>query len=257
MNSSQVPAKFPIAWASAAGTSFVRTIPKNASSTPGAASLATGFPPLNFQDPDTGGIPPFGEDFNGILNWITEWILWQQSGGLAGYDAAQSTAIGGYYNGAVLISADGTHFWRSTADNNTSDPDTGGANWQVLQPGAYPWASITGAPDFVQRSEFTGSNQSLGTTGWQKLPGGFVFQRVQQSVSGAANNEVTVTYPIAFTTYSDLPIPAIQDPARVGDESNFLGLSVVSHSLTGCVIAMGQNGGGARDVTLTVFATGK
>lgn len=104
---------------------------------------------------------------------------------------------------------------------------------------------------------FTGSNQSLGTTGFQQIPGGLLLQRVTVAVPGAGGNEVTITYPIAYTTYADIPIPAVQDPAVVGDESNFLGLSVTAHSLTGCTIGMGQNGGGTRDVTLTVFVSGE
>lgn len=104
---------------------------------------------------------------------------------------------------------------------------------------------------------FTGANQSLTVNGYQRFPGGYIQQRVQQSVPGAADLEVTFTYPVAFTSYSNIPIPSVQDPARAGDESNALLLSVISYSLTGCVIALGQNGGGARDVVLGAFIDGE
>lgn len=256
MDSSQVPANFNIPFANNAGGSFIRTIPQAHSATPGAASLFDGFPPACFNAPEAGGVPPFGQDFNGILNWITSWVRWQQAGGFPGYSAPFSSAIGGYPLGAVLKSADGTHFWESTAENNVTNPDAAGAGWQVLQPGSYPWSSITGAPSFVLNSQFTGSNQSLGSNGYQKLPGGLILQNTSTFVAGAANTVVSVTYPIAFPTASGIPIPSVVDPSESGGASNTLGLSIVSYSTTGCTVALAQNGGGARDVTLGLLVPG-
>ena len=49
----------------------------------------------------------------------------------------------------------------------------------------------------VYTTNFTGSNQSLGTSGYQKLPGGLIMQWGDTgSMSGGQN--LTVTYPIAF-----------------------------------------------------------
>lgn len=44
---------------------------------------------------------------------------------------------------------------------------------------------------------FTGSNQSLGGNGYQKLPGGMILQ--WGSLNVTAGSPITVTYPIAFT----------------------------------------------------------
>ncbi|HEX7687338.1 MAG TPA: hypothetical protein VF453_06515 [Burkholderiaceae bacterium] len=209
MQASQVPAFFSIPWANGAGAGYVRDIPtpSQIGSEPGAASLTDGFPPLNFLDPTTaGGVPPKGQDFNGILRWITQWIRWQQAGGFPGYDAGVSTAIGGYPAGAVLVSADGTHFWKSTVDNNTSDPDTGGANWTVVQQGSIPFADITGVPNFLLTSDFAStlaaaftSGQSLGTSGYQKLPGGLIVQWGTY-LAATTDTAYTVSLPIAFPT---------------------------------------------------------
>jgi hypothetical protein len=117
-------------------------------------------------------------------------------------------------------------------------------------------AARTGAVSDVV-ALFTGSNASYTANGWQVLPGGGIRNWTSQAVVGAANTTVTVTYAKPFTTFSAIPVPSVVDPARSGDESNFLGLSVVSYSLTGCVIAMGQNGGGARNVTLGTLCDGK
>lgn len=131
MLASAIPAKFNIPFANSAGMGYIRAIPEASQIgiTPGAASLTDGFPPTNFA---IGGTPQSGQDVNGILNEATAAIRWLQAGGLAVYDAAFSTAIGGYPNGAVLKMASGKGYWQSTVDNNTSNPDAGGANWSPL-----------------------------------------------------------------------------------------------------------------------------
>lgn len=131
------PSKFPIPWANSAGTSYIRSIPTSSQTgvTPGAASLQDGFPPLTFTPISAGGIPPFGQDMNGILNQVTAWLRWLQAGGAVGYDSNFQTAIGGYPSGAIVGSTKIPGLlWRSIVDNNTSNPDSGGAGWtrQIL-----------------------------------------------------------------------------------------------------------------------------
>jgi hypothetical protein len=131
MLASSSPTPFPIPWGNSAGAGYIRTIPtaSQISITPGAASLTDGFVPLNFLDIPAGGIAIDGEDMNGILKEATAAIQWQQAGGMPVYNASFQTAIGGYPNGAALRSADNTGWWISEIDNNTSDPETNGANW--------------------------------------------------------------------------------------------------------------------------------
>lgn len=50
----------------------------------------------------------------------------------------------------------------------------------------------------VALASFVGTNQSLGGSGYQKLPGGLIIQ--WGSVTLSANGDVAVTLPIAFTT---------------------------------------------------------
>jgi hypothetical protein len=78
---------------------------------------------------EAGGIPPRGQDFNGIFFAITEILRYMQAGGMPTYSAAMSTAIGGYPLGALLLKSNGLGFWRNTTANNTSNPDSGGAGW--------------------------------------------------------------------------------------------------------------------------------
>ena len=134
MQSTNIPSKIPLPFAYAAGGSYKNTIPvaSQIGITNGKASLTDGFPPLTFQAISSGGVPPFGADFNGILNEITAIQQWQEAGGFFPYDSTFSTAIGGYPKGAILQAAAFGGLWVSTAENNTSNPDTGGAGWTSL-----------------------------------------------------------------------------------------------------------------------------
>jgi len=92
----------------------------------------------------SGGVPPFGQDFNGILNQITQWSQWEATGGLPKYDNAFSTAIGGYPAGALLASTTAGRIWINTTDNNTVDPDGAGTGWVSLTGSASTWAGTFG-----------------------------------------------------------------------------------------------------------------
>lgn len=134
MQSSDIPSKFQIPFANSAGAGYIRPVPKASQIgiTNGAASLTDGFPPLTFQPVASGGVPPFGQDMNGLLYQMTAWERWTGAGGPVAYDATFQTAIGGYPKGAQLLSAGGTTIWVSTTENNMTNPDTGGAGWTTL-----------------------------------------------------------------------------------------------------------------------------
>jgi len=131
MQSTNIPTKIPLPFAYAATGSYIATIPtaSQIGVTNGKASLHDGFPPLTFTPISAGGVPPFGADFNGILNEITAITQWQQAGGFFPYDSAFSTTVGGYPKGAVILSSSFNGFWLSSTENNTTNPDTGGAGW--------------------------------------------------------------------------------------------------------------------------------
>jgi hypothetical protein len=124
-----IPTKIDIVWASGAGGSAIRVIP-DSSSDPNAASWTLGWPPNTAVDPGAGGDPPDWRDFNGMPNMLSAWTQWQNAGAPVFYDAAFSSSVGGYPKYAMLANASTVgQFWISQVDNNTSDPDTGGANW--------------------------------------------------------------------------------------------------------------------------------
>jgi len=134
MQSTNIPSKIPLPFANAASSTYKYSIPtaSQIGITNGKASLTDGFPPLTFTPIGSGGVPPFGGDMNGILYEITAIQQWQEAGGFFPYDSAFSTTVGGYPKGAVLQSSSFNGLWVSTVENNTTNPDTGGAGWVSL-----------------------------------------------------------------------------------------------------------------------------
>lgn len=267
MNSSQIPAKFPIAFASSAAPSFIQQVPTNYNAAiPGSLGLDIGFPPETFQDPTAGGTAPLGEYFNGLMNQTTACIRWIQAGGVFQYDATFQSAIGGYPKGAIVKAASYGAFWTSTVENNTTNPDTGtltspAAGWAVLQPGTYPWSQITGAPAFTLESEFTGSNQSLGTNGYQKLPGGLMMQWMDIPLTSVGSQVTPISWPTPFPGSPGVvfkPLATIDDEnLNTGSASNQILVCVQSVTLSGCNLVLGPNGGGPRNITVHVEVKGR
>ncbi len=219
MQASQLPSKIYLPFAYS-GTKNTIPVASQIDIKPGAASFTDGFPPLTLTPVSSGGVPPFGADFNGILYALSLIQQWQSGGGLFTYDATWSLDNGGYPQGAVLakvttaaftgsisgttltvtavtsgviavgqvlsgsgVTADtvitaygtgtggaGTYTvnnsqtlasdaltssgepgqWMSLVDDNTSDPDAGGAGWVAIGPyavqsGDYSTGADTGA----------------------------------------------------------------------------------------------------------------
>lgn len=123
---SAIPTRFTIPWGKNAAGAFIRTPPvaSQIGIQDGAASYNDGWPPDCFTPIASGGVPPFGQDFNGLENATTTWDIWYQAGAPIPYDATFSTNQGGYPQGAILDSAVvlGAQ-WFSTVDNNTTNPD--------------------------------------------------------------------------------------------------------------------------------------
>lgn len=116
-----------------AASSDIATIPQTQSAAgDGTASVALGFPPETFIARAAGGVPPRGQDMNGLLNLLSSAIQVLQTGYLGPFDATFAQSIGGYPAGAIVCGGTPGAFWVSTADANVSTPGADGATWQSL-----------------------------------------------------------------------------------------------------------------------------
>lgn len=131
MQLSSAPAKLTEAWAAGGSKNYPIPLPSQIPFTPGAASWTDGFPPLTMTPIASGGVPPSGLDCNGALYTLSAIDLWYCCGAGFPYDSVFSAAIGGYPKGSRVLAATGNGYWLSIADNNTTDPDTGGAGWII------------------------------------------------------------------------------------------------------------------------------
>ena len=277
MELANAPEKLVAAWANADST---KTNPIPVSSqigiTPGAASLEDGFPPLCATPLASGGIPPAKADMNGGLYQMSAIDVWSCAGAGFPYDAAFSTAIGGYPKGARVLMASGNGFWVSTVDNNVTDPDTGGAGWASADEN-----SITALTDDVTASgpgsasatlktvntspgtytgPFTVNGKGLvtsasnvpftGSSGYQKLPSGLILQffRVTSIPSGGATT--TTSFPEAFPTACLFCIPVAEYDGNTIDSPVASKISNTASSITYCVNAA------SGSIPVSIFAIG-
>ncbi|MFJ3048524.1 hypothetical protein ACIPEN_22040, partial [Herbaspirillum chlorophenolicum] len=144
MQLSNLPARIAAIFAASAAPGYRNTIPLTQAgiAQPGQASYDVGFPSVTMQPAASGGINPYGQDFNGLGFALTAVQQWQSAGGTFPFDSAFATSVGGYPKGAVLINSAGDGFWISLADSNTNNPDTGGANWAPID--GYGITAVTG-----------------------------------------------------------------------------------------------------------------
>lgn len=105
------------------------------SATPGAATFDKGFKAVNMQPIAAGGIPPFGQDVNGILYMVSAHAAYAQAGQPYLWSATVAAALGGYKKGTILGMADGSGAWVNMVDGNATNPDNDGtaANWQPFE----------------------------------------------------------------------------------------------------------------------------
>ena len=270
MQSTNIPSKIPLPFAYAASPGYVNTIPaaSQIGITNGRASLHDGFPPDTFSPISSGGVPPFGGDFNGILNEITAIQQWQQAGGFFPFDPTFATTVGGYPRGAIIQSSTGVGFWISTSENNSNNPDSGGAGWVPTAFYGLTSVPISGTSFTVTNLEaaypiisFTGTitgtcvvTMPTFQSDWivvNNTTGGFPLQIKTASGTGITlnNNQSTTIYGDGVNIYFSTTSAVASFNARVGavtlnasDVTSALGYVPVNQGL-------GFNGTAWNDVT--------
>ncbi|MGJ7243248.1 hypothetical protein ABMZ73_11800 [Morganella morganii] len=99
------------------------------------ATWDQGFGQITMLPVAAGGLPPKGQDFNGIFNQISENIVYLSQGGRFKFSAEYAEAIGGYPKGSILQSDDEKKEYLSLIDNNKVDFNTASdisASWKLV-----------------------------------------------------------------------------------------------------------------------------
>lgn len=107
-------------------------IPANNDGLSGLASIAKGFPPITQVPLAQGGQPPQRQDFNGIFNLFSQFLLYAQNGGVYAYNNTLD------YQPPCIISHEGV-FYSCIAENGPStsagvQPVTNSTYWAKLVP---------------------------------------------------------------------------------------------------------------------------
>lgn len=122
MQTSGIPARVAVPFADS-GTKNTIPVPSQVAVTPGLASYTTGFPPLTMVPITAGGVPPYGADFNGILNAITNAVRWSSAGSGYPFDNTFAGTVSGYPKGALLPASDYSGYWLNTTEANATSPE--------------------------------------------------------------------------------------------------------------------------------------
>ena len=107
-----------------------------------------GTPQITMIPKEDGGLPPKGQDFNGVLYTLSDHAVQRQNGGQIVFSNDVVTEYGGYATGSIVQSADTLRHFRSLIDNNTFNPNTQtiSGRWEIYTgAGSIPTASSTTA----------------------------------------------------------------------------------------------------------------
>lgn len=156
MAGAPTPQRIPEAFAIGAGGGYIVNPFPDTTGTPGAASWNGGFPPSTMTPEISGGLPPHGQDFNGVLYAISSHSFYVQSGQPYRYSAAVAASLsaGQYAVGTLLGRADGTGFWLCVTATAT-DPDTGGAGWVPAFNYGYATQAMAGADVTLSQAQYS------------------------------------------------------------------------------------------------------
>lgn len=107
-----------------------------------------GTPQITMTPKEDGGLPPKGQDFNGVLYTLSDHAVQRQNGGQIVFSPDVVAEYGGYAAGSIVQSTDTLRHFRSLINNNTFNPNTQtiSGRWEIYTgAGSVPTASSTTA----------------------------------------------------------------------------------------------------------------
>ena len=103
------------------------------------ASWKAGFPPDTRLPKDVGGEAPDGLDFNGVLNILSQAVVFLQRGNAYQFDASMAP----YPVGALVRSNDNLTTYQSTVPTNSNNPNSNMTGWRVYNSSGFVVDNLT------------------------------------------------------------------------------------------------------------------
>ncbi|AMD43189.2 tail fiber protein [Acinetobacter phage VB_AB_Acb75] len=140
------PIFIPIAFAANGIKNLIQKV-RQVEQDPEDSTWNEGFPLITMTKIEDGGKAPKGQDVNGVLNALSEHVIYGQNGNRYAWSQDVVDEFGGYALGAIIQSDGTTKEFRSLVANNTVNPNNGlGGAWEVYSgQGSIPTATSTTA----------------------------------------------------------------------------------------------------------------
>lgn len=166
------------------GVTLPIPIPDQTAILVGAASFSAGLPPATMSDPESaGGVPPFGQDMNGILYMLSAYCAMLQAGQRCFFNATAAAAFGGYAVGAQVASTVTAGLvFTNVVNGNTNDPDVTPTGWASNIPLLSTIAPSAGATNNLVLAGPSDYALDVSTAAGNVDISGFVAQRNGQTL---------------------------------------------------------------------------
>lgn len=166
---------------------------------------------------EDGGKAPKGQDFNGVMNVVTEHGIFIQNGNRYKWSADVVTNFGGYAKDSIVQSDDGLREYISLIDNNATNPNSSvTGTWSIYAGnGSVPTATSTVAGIMTVINNLTSTNVGSALSAAQ----GKVLNDILDIIAYNPTPYYGTTPPSGFLAMSGQPISSTQYPklfARYG-----------------------------------------
>ena len=147
------------------------------------ASWKAGFPPDTRLPRVLGGEAPDGLDFNGVLNILSQAVVFLQKGNAYQFDAA----LAPYPIGALVRSNDNLTTYQSTVPNNSNNPNINTTGWRVY----------SGSGLIVDNLTTNDSTKALSAAQGKALQDNKLESNKVGAANGVASLDVNTKVPVA------------------------------------------------------------
>ena len=173
------------------------------------ASWKAGFPPDTRLPKDVGGEAPDGLDFNGVLNIISQAVVFLQKGNAYQFDASMAP----YPIGALVRSNDNLTTYQSTVVSNSNNPNSNMTGWRIYN----------GSGFIVDNLTTDDGNKALSAKQGKALQDNKLEANKVGAANGVASLDANTRVPasqLPAATISDAGVLRFTTAAEVANKSN-------------------------------------